>query len=114
MRDARFDAALGAHRPEPRGKIALVARENLRPAVRDDGSRHALFGAPADLHPDSSVPDEPFAPLTNERARESRPIVDVNLRVFQCRRPVMNEDQVRRVENARSASADAVSRVRRH
>ena len=77
MRDTRFDAALGAHRPEPRGKIALVACDNLRPAVRDDRSRHALFRALADLHADSSMPDEPFAPLTNERARESRSIADV-------------------------------------
>ena len=69
MRDTRFDAALGAHRAEPRGKIALVACDNLRPAVRDNGSPRALFRAPADLRADSSVPDEPFAPLTNGDAR---------------------------------------------
>ena len=112
MRDARFDGALGAHRPEPRDKVAFVACDNLRPAVRDDDSRHTLFRAPADLNADSSVSDEPFAPLTNERTRESRPIADVNLRVFQCRCSIMNEDQVRRVENARLARADAVSHGR--
>lgn len=109
MRHARFDTTLGAHRVEARGEIALVAGDNFRAAVSDNGSRHTRFRAPADLHADSRTPDQPFAPLANERAGEGRAVANVNAHVFQCGRSTVNENQIRRVENARSARADAVS-----
>ena len=91
-RDTRFDAALGTHRAEPRGKIALVAGHNLRPAVRDDDSRHALFRAPAELRANCRVSNEFIASLADERARKRRPVPDVNLHIFQrCGPIVMNK-----------------------
>src|SRR5438105_14662858 len=84
VRNARVDAALGAHRAELCCDFALVAGDNLRPAVRNDGSRYALFRAPPDLHAHSSMPDKPFAPLADERARECRGVANVNPTILHC------------------------------
>jgi len=41
--NAHVDATLGGHDPEFRRELALVAGDNLRAAMRDDGSRYASF-----------------------------------------------------------------------
>jgi hypothetical protein len=53
--------------------------------------------------------NEPFAPPSNKRSRYSGAIADVNLDAFQGILAIMNEDEIRRVENPSAPSAYAIS-----
>jgi hypothetical protein len=53
--------------------------------------------------------NERFVASSNERARHSGAIANVNLDAFQCILAIMNEDEIRRVENPTAPSAYAIS-----
>jgi hypothetical protein len=53
--------------------------------------------------------NKPFAPPSNKRSRYSGAIADVNLDAFQGILAIMNEDEIRRVENPSAPSAYAIS-----
>jgi hypothetical protein len=61
------DASLGGHDPEFRRELALVAGDNLRAAMRDDGSPYAFFFAPRQLGTNRRMANERFAKLDGER-----------------------------------------------
>jgi len=58
------------------------------------------------------MPDQPITAFANEQVRERRTIADVNPHLFQRGSPVVDEHQIRRVENAPAAGAHAVSNGR--
>jgi hypothetical protein len=77
--------------------------------MRDDRLWDALFFAPGQLRANRRMANERFATPPNERARHSRTIANVNLDAFQCILAIMNEDEIRRVENSTAPSAYAIS-----
>src|SRR6266550_1409162 len=107
--NAHVDATLGGHDPEFRTKLALVAGDNLRAAMRDDGSRYAFFFAPRQLGTNRRMANERFAAFANERARDRGAIADVKLHAVQRCIALVNEDEVGRVENARAPGAHSIS-----
>ena len=58
--NAHVDATLGSHDPEFRRELALVAGDNLRAAMRDDGSWYAFFFAPRQLGTNRRMANERF------------------------------------------------------
>jgi hypothetical protein len=55
--DAGFDTSLGGHCVKFGGDFAFASRDNFRTAMRDDGSRDALFLAPGQLRANRRVTD---------------------------------------------------------
>src|SRR6266496_3688864 len=107
--DTRFQAGLGSHCAELCGKFALIGGDNFRTAMSDDGPRHALLSAPRQLRANRCMPDKTLSALTNERAGQGCSVADVNLRVFQRRSAIMDEDEIWHVENARVPGAHPVA-----
>ena len=107
--NAHVDATLGGHNPQFRRELALVAGDNLRAAMRDDGSRYAFFFAPRKLGANRGMANHCFAAFPNERARYSRAITNVNLDVFQRRSAIVNKYEIGNVKNAGAPCTDAIS-----
>jgi len=55
------------------------------------------------------MPDKTLSALANERAGQGCSVADVNLRVFQRRSAIMDEDEIWHVENARVPRAHPVA-----
>src|SRR4030095_7177628 len=77
--------------------------------MRNDGLRYAFFFAPRQLCANRRMANEPFAAPSNERARHRGAIADENLHAFQRILAIMNEDQIRRIENPTASSAYAIT-----
>src|SRR6266550_3087347 len=107
--NAHVDATLGGHGPEFRTKLALVAGHNLRAAMRDDGSRYAFFFAPRQLGTNRRMANERLVASSNERARHSSTIANIDLHAVQRCTALVNEDEVARIENARAPGAHTIS-----
>src|SRR6202040_2451520 len=97
--NAHVDATLGDHDPEFRRELALVAGDNLRAAMRDDGSWYAFFFAPRQLGANRRMANETFAPPSNKRTRYSGAIANVNLHIFQRRGAIMDKNEIRNIKN---------------
>src|SRR5206468_9237088 len=87
--------------------------DNLRSAMCDDGSWHAFFLAPCQLRPNRRVPDQRSAAFANKRVRDRGAIANVDLHALKRRTALVNEDEVRRVENAGAPGAHSISDRRR-
>jgi hypothetical protein len=53
IRDTRIDTSLYGHRADLGGDLTFVGGHNFRPAMCDDGTRHAFFLAPCQLRSNS-------------------------------------------------------------
>src|SRR5437762_2592046 len=109
VRDAHLDTAFGSNGAKLCGDFALVACDDFRSAMRDNGARHALFFTPGELRADRRMTDQCFAAPANERARERGAVADVNSNAIQRSLAFVNKDQVRRVEDARTPCIHSVS-----
>src|SRR5207302_5559396 len=78
---------------------ALVARDDLRTAMSDDRSRHALFRAPTKLHANGRVANQRVASLSHERACQGGAVANVNLHAFQRCDAIMDEEEIRPVKD---------------
>jgi hypothetical protein len=107
--NAHVDATLGGHGPQFRRELVLVAGDNLRAAMRDDGSRYAFFFAPRQLGANRGMANECFAAFPNERARYSRAITNINLDVLERRSAIVNKYEIGNVKNAGAPCAEAIS-----
>ena len=107
--EACFDATCACHIANFRRNFLFVAAHNFRPAMRNDGSRHAFLPAPAELRPNRRMTDQRIATLANERARERRAVADVNLHASERCRAVVNEQEIGPIKNARMPGGDAIS-----
>src|SRR6266513_4485844 len=80
--NAHVDATLSGHGPQFRRELALVAGDNLRAAMRDDGLRYAFFFAPRQLGANRRMANERFVASSDERTHYSSAIANVNLHIF--------------------------------
>src|SRR6266513_3142282 len=110
--NAHVDATLGGHDPEFRTKLALVVGDNLRAAMRDDGSRYAFFFAPRQLGTNRRMANERLVASSNERTRHSSTIANVNLHIFQGRSAVMDEHEIRNVKDRCTTGTHTISNSR--
>src|SRR6266480_3993112 len=109
VRDAHLDTAFGSNGAKLCGDFALVACDDFRSAMRDNGARHALFFTPGELRADRRMTDQCFAAPPNERECERGAVADVNSNAIQRSLAFVNKDQVRRVEDARTPCIHSVS-----
>src|SRR5438105_10665912 len=107
--DPHFNTALGGDAAELRRDLAFVAIDNVRAAMGDDCARHALFLTPRQLGANRRVTDECFAASANERAHNGSAIANVKLDAVQCSLPLVDEDEVWRVENPSAPSPHSIS-----
>src|SRR5581483_4669072 len=74
--DAHFDTSFGGHGTKFCGQFTLVAGDNLRAAMRNDGSRNAFFFAPRQLSAKGRMADECFAASSDKRTRHRGAVAD--------------------------------------
>src|SRR5882724_3501019 len=110
--NTRFEGGLGGHCAKLCGKFALIASDYFRAAMGNDRSRHALLSAPRQLRVNRCMADEMFSALANERAGQGCAVADVNLHAIERCRPIVDEDEIWRIKNPRTARAYLVSNSR--
>src|SRR5881296_2856909 len=109
MGDAHIHTALCRNSAQVCENFALVASDDFRAAVSDNGAVNALFLAPGELRAHRRMTDQCFAAPANERACERGAVADVNSNAIQRSLAFVDKDEVGRVENARTSRAHLVS-----
>jgi len=104
--DPRLDAALAAETADERAEKPLVAANDLRTAMREDGARHSLRPAPVELRADRRMTDPHPVATADNGAGDRRAVTDVEIDRMQRRRGIADRDNKASVAQS-SATADA-------
>src|SRR5215204_3260708 len=108
VRDFGSNPALTRHLLDPGDQGRLVAGDEFRAAMGEDRTRHPLFLAPGELGADRRVAEEGVAPPAHHGTYDGGSVAYVQLCSLQRLLPVVDVDDVRRVEDGRPPPGDPV------
>src|SRR5215217_6251745 len=106
--DFDSDSAFAGHLLDPGDQGRLVASDEFRAAVGEDRARHPLFLTPGELGADRRVAEEGVAPPAHHGTYDGGSVAHVQLSSLQRLLPVVDVDDVRRVEDGRPPPGDFV------